>query len=343
MKSIKIILIIIFISVSIIQNADAGPRDRFGTNAADELLIPVGSIGTALGGSNISGITGIESMYWNPAGLSEIGTTNGEAMFSYMNYIADINMQYFGSVVKIGNLGNLGFSIRSLDFGAEEIVTTLSSPEGTGELFSPTYIIGNLSFARKMTDKIYFGTTFKVISESIADVSATGVAFDFGIQYLAGASGVKFGIALKNLGPRMKFDGPGLDRAFVQNGTTVVRRVTLQEFELPTNLEIGLSYAAKLGNINSVNLSGCFQSSSYASDEYRFGMEYNYNDYFFLRAAGNIYPEKEGDENLFGPSFGAGLRYPAGNFRLGFDYAYRILNNDGFSSTNQYFTLNVGF
>ncbi|MEO6693981.1 MAG: PorV/PorQ family protein [Ignavibacteria bacterium] len=337
------ISLVILILISFIENIMAGPRDRFGTNAADELLIPVGSIGTSLGGSNMASITGIESMYWNPAGLSKINSNTGEAMFSYMNYIADINMQYFGTVVRIGNLGNLGLSIRSLDFGSEELVTTISSPEGTGEKFTPTYIVGNLSFARAMTDKIYFGSTVKLISESIADVSATSFAFDVGLQYIAGSSGIKFGIALKNLGPRIKFDGPGLDRSYTENGTTVIRRITLQEFELPTNLEIGLTYNANLGNQNNINMSTSFQSSSYSSDEYKFGLEYIYNNSFFIRAATNVYPEKETDENLFGPSFGAGIKYPVGNIKLGFDYAYRILNTDGFNSTNQYFTLNIGF
>jgi len=334
---------VLLISILFVINATGGPRDRFGTNAADELLIPVGSIGTSLGGSNMASITGIEAMYWNPAGLSKINAQTGEAMFSYMNYIADIKMQYFGSVVRIGSLGNLGFSIRSLDFGAEELVTNINFPEGTGEKFSPTYIVGNLSFARAMTDKIYFGSTVKLISESIADVSATSFAFDFGLQYIAGSSGIKFGIALKNLGPRIKFDGPGLDRSYNENGQTVVRRVTLQEFELPTNLEIGLTYSASLGKENNLNMSTSFQSSSYASDEYKFGLEYNYNNSFFIRAATNVYPEKENDENLFGPSFGAGIKYPVGNVRLGFDYAYRILNTEGFNSTNQYFTVNIGF
>ncbi len=325
-----------------VSSALCGPKDRFGTGAADELLIPVGSVGTSLGGSNIASITGIESMYWNPAGLSQLNSNTGEAMFSYMNYIADINMQYFGGVVKLGSLGNLGFAIKSLDFGQEEIVTTLTSPEGTGETFSPTYLIGNLSFARAMTDKIYFGTNVKLISEKIADVSATGFAFDFGLQYVTRA-GINFGIALKNLGPRMQFTGPGLDRQYLENGTTVFRSVTLQEFELPTNLELGVSYKANFAKINSINTSVSFLSSSYSSDEYKFGLEYNYNNNFFIRAATNVYTDQETDDNLFGPSLGAGIKYPVGTLKLGFDYAYRFLNTGQFNSTNQFFTLNVGF
>src|SRR5204863_8451384 len=140
------------------------------------------------------------------------------------------------------------------------------NPEGTGETFSPTYIIGNLGFARAMTDKVHFGFNVKLISERIAQVSSTGYAFDFGLQYVAGASGIRFGIALKNLGSAMKFDGPGLDHTFLDNGITVVRRVNLQEFDLPTTLEIGLGYHATFSKNNNVTVSSTFINSGFTSD-----------------------------------------------------------------------------
>jgi hypothetical protein len=44
-------------------------------------------------------------------------------------------------------------------------------------------------------------------------VTANGVAFDAGVIYdqLAGVQGLSFGVVLKNIGPQMKFDGPGLN------------------------------------------------------------------------------------------------------------------------------------
>lgn len=338
LKKILILIVIILTGAS----SYAGPRTKFGTMAAPELLIPVGSIGTSLQGSNLASVTGIDAMYWNPAGLSQTSTQTGEVIFSHMNYIADINMEYVAGVVRIGDLGWLGASLRTLDMG-EELVTTEYNPEGDGSTFSPTYIVANLSFARAMTDRIHFGTNVKLISESIYNVNATGFAFDFGLQYVAGSTGLRFGIALKNLGPAMRFDGEGLDRQLVENGQNVTRRVTLQDFDLPTNLEIGVSYTANLNKQNHVTLASTFHNSGFSSDEYRFGLEYNYNNNFFVRGAFNLKPDKEQDEELWGPTFGAGVKYPFGGITLGFDYAYRIVNEEGFNSTNQFFTLNVGF
>ncbi|HRE10961.1 MAG TPA: PorV/PorQ family protein, partial [Ignavibacteria bacterium] len=228
----------------------AGDRSKYGTSAAPELLIPVGSRGTSLSGSMISSTSGIDAMYWNPAGLSLMNSKT-EVLASHMKYIADININYVAGAVDMGNLGVIGASLKSLSFG-DELVTTLESPNGTGEVWSPTYLTTSLSYARKMSDKILFGATVKVIYEQILTVSSTGFAVDFGLQYLAGKSGLKFGVALKNFGPSMTFDGSGLDQYYSPAGTPVgstpePRRVTLNDFSLPTTLEIGISYDLPMG------------------------------------------------------------------------------------------------
>jgi Outer membrane protein transport protein (OMPP1/FadL/TodX). len=321
----------------------SGPRDKFGTSAAPELLIPLGSIGTALSGTNLSYVTGIDAMFWNPAGLADLNNKSVDVMFSHSNYFADMNMEYLAAASRLGSFGVLGISVRSLNIG-EIMETTEIQPEGTGTVYRPTYIVANLSLARQMTDRIKFGTNIKMINENVASVSSTGFAFDFGIQYKGGESGIAFGIAIKNLGPGMKFDGPGLDRTIQDpNGQISVQRVVLQSFDLPTNLELGVSYNARLAKQMNLGISAAFQNSSFSSDEYKFGLEYNYNNMFYLRGAFNIYPDNNQGDALFGPSFGAGLKYPMGNVLLGFDYAYRIVSEKSMNSTNQFFTLSLGF
>jgi hypothetical protein len=342
-KLMKYILILLTLIISF-QQGYSGPRRKLGTSSAPELLIPLGSIGSALQGSNLASSTGVDAMFWNPAGIAQFESKSADVMFSHMNYFGDMSMQYAAGVVKLGGFGVLGASIRNLSFGEPIEITTEQYPEGTGGTYSPTYLTGNLSFARAMTDKVLFGTNVKLISEKIADVSATGFAFDFGLQYVAGQTGLRFGIALKNLGSAMQFTGPGLDRTFIENGVSVTRRVNLQEFDLPTSLEIGLAYNRTFAKNNTISVSSAFQNNGFSSDEYRFGLEYNYSNYVFLRGAFTLFPDRETkEESLFGPSFGVGFKYPFGNTILGIDYAYRILNESGFDTHNQFFTLHVGF
>lgn len=328
----------------------AGDRSKYGTSAAPELLIPVGSRGTSLSGSMISSISGVDAMYWNPAGLSLMNNKT-EVLASHMKYIADININYVAGAVDMGGMGVIGVSLKSLSFG-DELVTTLESPMGTGEVWSPTYLTTSLSYARKMSDKILFGATVKIIYEQILTVSSTGFAVDFGLQYLAGKSGLKFGVALKNFGPSMTFDGSGLDDYYEPNGTpsgsnTEPRRVTLQDFSLPTTLELGISYDVPIGKKNNVQFSTTFQNNNFSSDEYRVGLEYNYNNYVFLRGAYAFTPDYKAedglvkkDQNLFGPTFGVGLQYPFGTVKLGLDYSYRMTEK---FQPNQWFSFTMGF
>lgn len=343
MKLTYIKIFAIILTLALAANISyGGPRKKLGTSAAPELLIPVGSIGTSLGGSNLSSITGVDAIYWNPAGLAQLGSQSAEVMFSHVTYFADMKLEYFSAGAKVGNLGVLGASIKTLNIG-DIMETTEYQPEGTGAVYTPSYIIANLTLARQMTDRIRFGTNVKIVSESVANVSSTGFAFDFGIQYIGGQTGLSFGIALKNLGPSMTFNGPGLDRTTTFEGKNYTQRVVLQSFDLPTTLEIGVGYNFKLSPKMNLGLHGTFMNSGFTSDEYRFGLEYDYNNFFFVRGAYTIFPDKETDEALFGPTFGAGIRYPLGSVTLGFDYAYRIINESGFNSTNQFFTIRLGF
>ena len=340
-KIFAIVLILVFAA----NISYSGPRKKVGTSAAPELLIPVGSVGTSLSGANLSTVSGVDAIYWNPAGLANIDNKYAQVIFSHSTYIADMKLEYLAAGAKLGSLGNIGVSIKTLNIGEIQETSELQ-PEGTGNTIKPTYVIGNLGFARSMTDRIKFGANVKIISEDVANVSATGFAFDFGIQYIGGQSGFSFGIALKNLGPSMTFNGPGLDRSVtLTNGNTYTERVILQDYDLPTSLEIGLGYNFRLTDKMNLNLFGAFSNQSFTRDEFKFGLEYNFNKMFYVRGAASVTTDdyEQGSDYLFGPTFGAGIKYPFGNLEVGFDYAYRVINESGFDATNQFFTLHLGF
>ncbi|MCX6156384.1 MAG: PorV/PorQ family protein [Ignavibacteriae bacterium] len=341
---IILILLVVMFAASI---SYAGPRKKYGTSAAPELLIPVGSVGTSLLGSNMSYISGVDAMYWNPAGLASINSRTGEVMFSHVNYFAGMKLEYVSVASKVGSLGVIGAGIKSFNIGEFEQTTEIA-PDGTGTIFKPTYITANLSFARQMTDRIRFGTNVKVISESVADVSASGFAFDFGIQYKGGETGFNFGIAIKNLGSTMRFNGPGLDRTIQGvNGQISTQRVVLQDFDLPTALDMGISWGKMFKNDMGVTVGASFTNNSFTSDEFKFGLDCTYKNILYIRGSYNVLVDKESGKELsmFGPSIGAGLHYPVGGVNLGFDYAYRFINSEAsaFNSTNQFFTVSLGF
>ncbi len=328
-------------------NQPDGER-RVGTNAASELLIPVGARYIAMGGASIATASGLEAIYWNPAGLAR-ASRNANAMFSHMQHIADVNVNYLAVSSNFSGFGTLGFSVKALDIG-DIAVTTEDNPDGTGALITPQFVTAGFTYARVLSDRVGVGATLNIISESIDRVSATGLAFSFGVQYndLVAINGLSLGVTLKNVGPSMQYGGTGLLRTGniidVSRGSSPYQIVAGKD-ELPSALEIGLGYKLKIGEKNHLNISSLYQDNNYDDDASRLGVEYSLNDVLFVRGgysfaftAGN---DPAGESRyIYGLSLGAGFQRDLGGVEVNLDYAFRQVE---FFDNSNIFTLKLGF
>ena len=322
--------------------AGAGSSERQGTSGANEMRIPVGPRSTALGGTTVADANGPEALFWNPAGLATL--TGTDAYFSHLNYIADMNVNYFALVTRAGSFGNIGFSAKMLDVG-DVVVTTEAAPDGTGEILSPVFATLGLSYARQFTDRVRFGTTVQFVNETVAQAHARGLAFDFGFQYDTGLAGPTFGFVMKNFGTSMSFSGSGFElnvpipdaEPGAANRTVAS---TSSSFEMPSYFQLGAAYdllqQGRADADNHLKVMGTFSSNNFSPDEVRGGAEYMYRDVFALRA-GYGRRVSDSDTDVYnGFSFGAGLNVRLGNAsRLRFDYANRMVKNY-FSDTNEF-------
>lgn len=338
MKVLSIVLVILFAAGEIF----AGGGSRNGTAGATQLLIPVGARGVAMSGATLVGATGVEGLYWNPANIAS-GEYSTSVMFSHMQHIADINVEYGAVATNIEGFGSIGLSIKSL--GIDEIpITTVQNPDGTGQNFKPSFMILGLTYARMLSDRISVGLTANVVSERIDLVSATGLAFNLGVSYknLGNVDGLSFAVVLKNLGPQMKYDGTGLNVKAISTDLsrpTQWYKVEAAAFELPSTLELGFGYNYKFNESNAFVLNGVFQNSNFYGDEYKFGAEYGYNNLFFIRAGYALLEGVGDDGNIFGLTAGAGINYDLGGVGFKFDYAYRETK---FFDNNHVFTVQLG-
>jgi len=339
-------LLILCLALTLVVSVDGiAQEERTGTNAASELLIPVGARYIATGGAPIATAQGVEAIYYNPAGVAR-SNYGADAMFSHMQYIADININYAAASLRFSGFGTIGLSIKALDI-PDIPITTVLSPDGTDGEMSPQFTILGLTYSRALTDRISVGGTFQYINEDLqaAQASSNGVAFDIGVQYqdLADVNGLSIGVVLKNLGPSMAFSGPGL-----QNSTqipTADREATptnleTQSDELPAHILLGVSYSIDLNEQSKVELMGTFQDNNYQDNLSRFGAEYNYDNLFYVRGGYSMSPGGEDEVHIYGFTAGAGIHYDFPNIGLTVDYAYRDVD---FFDANNVFTLKLGF
>ncbi len=339
---LKIFIMLAFLSLLESTELYAGGGLRNGAAGAQELLIPVGARGLSLSGSYIAGLEGVESIYYNPAGLA-LMNRSVEVLFSHTTYIADIGISYAAIGTRFEGFGTLGFSIKSVDFGDIK-ETTVESPQGTGSTFSPSYVTLSVTYSNNLTDRISIGAKFSLISESIIRTSASGFSLDAGVMYnnFVGIEGLKIGLALRNLGPQMSFDGPDLLRTAedpLSDRGIQYYSIDAASFELPSQLEIGLAYQKNLTEQISGLLIGSFENNNFSNDQFKLGAELGYNNIFFIRGGYAYQPQANIDEEkIFGFTFGAGVKVDTG-MDISVDYAYRTVR---YFDANHLFGIKVG-
>ena len=215
-------------------------------------------------------------------------------------------------------------------------ITTVANPEGNIGFFSPRANVFNLGYAREFSSSIYGGINFKVISENISNMKASGVAIDAGIRYVTGENDqIKFGIALKNVGPVMKYKGDGLVQqvSYVSTGYIASLEQRSASFEMPSLLSIGGSYDFIFNEVSKLNLALGFTANSFMNDQYRIGLDYGMvtPKLAFNVRAGYVYEKNilnvENRSNaLLGPTAGFSIDALAGKNKsaIGLEYCARF-------------------
>lgn len=296
MKNIfRIFAVVAFVMLLATETVWAGNDDRRGTSGATELLINPWAQSAGWGGVGISNVRGLDAFYSNIAGLAfinkvEVAYTNTMLYGGKNGLSSGASINSFGLGVRVLESGVLGVSVTAMSFGDIPVTTTDSPEAGMNGTFSPSIMYINLAYSHSFTNSIHGGVNFKLITESTADASASGFAIDAGIQYVTGEEDqLKFGVSLKNIGSTMSYSGTGLAVTFPMNGNNFTGETRAAEMELPTCLNIGVSYDFLIPKWDQrITLAGAFTSNAFLKDNFTLGLEYSLLDIVQLRC-GYVY------------------------------------------------------
>jgi hypothetical protein len=324
--------------VTPVSNVFAGNPDRKGQAGASELLINPWARSSGFANANSASAKGLEAGFLNIAGTAF--TKKTEVLFTHTNWLkgSGVTLNAFGLTQRVGESGVLGLGIVATSLGDIPITTT-DQPEGKIGNFSPRFLNLGVSYAKEFSHSIYGGINVKIISESIADLKATGVAFDAGIQYVTGKrDNVHFGISLKNVGAPLKFSGDGFAvRASLASNTasslTVEQRSA--KYEIPSLINIGGAYdlyTSETDTIHKITLAYTFVSNSFTSNQHCVGVQYGFRNMFMLRGGyvfeKNLFNDELRTNVLTGPTVGGTIEVPLSKngSTFGVDYSYRASN-----------------
>lgn len=343
-KNIKYIGLSVALAFSSVL--EAGNPERSGQAGAGQLLYNPYARSSGMVGSNSARVKGLEAQFLNVAGIAY--TRKTEVLVAHTNWLqgTGINMNAAGITVGVGETGTIGFGVVTLNSGKIDVTTT-EQPEGGIGTFNLSQMNFNLSYAKMFSDNIYGGISLKLVNEKIPNANALGMAIDAGIQYHTGKRDqIHFGIALRNWGPKMKYQGDGLSRQMITTNTennsyelTVSNKSNA--FELPTQLNIGGAYdfyltkdstGTELSKEHRLSVNVTFSGNSFTNDNGLFGLEYAWKEMVMVRAG--LYTEKgifssdvaKNKTFYSGPALGLTLEVPFNPKKstVGFDYSYRF-------------------
>ena len=320
-----------FLSIS--ATVFAGNPVRSGSAGASELLINPWARTASWSEANTANVMGLESLYGNIAGLAF--TEGLQAGFANSQWLvgSGIQMNAAAFATPSGNDGVIGIHITNMNYGDIEVTTT-DLPDGGAGSYRPTASIIGIGYSKKFTQSIFGGVNIKLYNSSISNLTATGLCFDAGVQYVTGDNrDFKFGITLRNIGPSFGYSGDGMAIVLpVPSGShTSTFDNRSQSFELPTQLAIGASKRIDLNAKHRLNIAGNFISNSFKKDQLTGGLEYDYNEVFQVRFGYALFDNRfDGlaSEAFAGPSAGFSVNAPTGNggnFQM--NYAYRLTNS----------------
>ena len=209
---------------------------KVGTSAANWLKIESGTRGIAMGGSQVASGRGLSGSYFNPASIAFID--NSEVYFSKSNYFAGITHNTLGYARKLTPTDYVGIHLFYLDSGLMD-VTTVPSPDGTGETFNVLDLSLRMIYGKQLTDRLRIGGSIKYILEQIYTVQMQSFVFDLGSNFKTGIYGIILGMSVSNFGPNVQFQGDGLVIENEDTPSGYDQKIT-EEFSVPLIFRLGV-------------------------------------------------------------------------------------------------------
>ena len=282
---------------------------------------------------------GVESIFTNPAGLTEMDS-EFEAFVSSTQWFADIKYLAGAAAWNGGDIGVFGLSFIVVDYGSIKGASLIpstsagSDPNGytlTGDVPNVGAYSFGLSYVKAVSTKFSMGGTVKYVGQQLgqlidangtSDNNKSTLSFDLGIKYFPGIESLRMGMSMRNFSTFLYYQNPNA------------------KFSLPLTFAVGLGMNVMdvinkdISKEHALMLSAEFVHPNNYTDRICAGVEYTFNDMISLRGG------YETNHDVLSWASGVGVKQTLGGVTFDINYSYS--NTEYFDGVNR-FSLNIAF
>jgi hypothetical protein len=352
---IKAILFPVFFLLSVFMGkivAQTAPK-----YSNEFLSIGVGARSFAMSNTTVASVSGITSVYWNPAALVTLSKSVNLGLM-HSEYFAGLSQYDFGAIAFKPD-ENSSFGISLIRFGVDNIPNTLALIDNDGNIrfdriqsFSVADYAVTFTYARRLAIKgLSVGGNAKIIRRIGGDFArAWGFGIDLAAHYQFDLW--QFGIMARDITTTINswtFYTDNLEEVFKMTGNVIPTsstEITLPRFILGAARTF--NFGKKWGALTEINLdlttdgkrNVLLKGDPFSIDPH-LGVEFHYQKLIFLRAGiGNIQQEYEGGKHTsLQPNMGIGISYRG----VSVDYALTDLGNLSAAGYSHVFSLTYSF
>ena len=326
-KKIIVVAYIFFSAFSVMHGQNN--FNKVAQSGMQYLKIGVDAAMVGRGEAGISAVRGVSSMFWNPAGLSQMD--GHELLFSHNAWIADISMNAAAIGLNFDNIGTFGLSVLWMDYGDLHKTSVATSTEEAAAygyvdegLYSPSDIAIGLAYSRKISDQFSFGGQVRYLyenygsnktisfsgEEEITDNILSAFCFDFGTLYYPGFKSLAISMSIQNFSSDLKYQQESFSTPLIFKIGTSFNVLDLFDNKSKSNLLLAIDAIHPRDFSERLNL----------------GIEYDYLGLFQVRGGYRL----NYDEVNF--TTGAGVKYSISNtMGIKVDISYIIFSSGRFS------------
>ncbi len=286
---------------------------RTGTTGFQFLKIAPDARSVGMGEAFTAVANDLSAVYWNPAGITKLDSSNIHVQAGQTVYYSNLKMQHVVIAKKIRPSVFMAAQLQYLSTGYMNVNTEFA-PTGNGQQFTFTDFAAGLTLAKTLTDNFSFGVTAKFIREEIATVYTNDAVIDFGFQYDIGKGNTRFAVGISNFGSPVHPSGSIGQTMFGGD-------ITYNNFEkinVPAIFRLGVATDVVKQKYQMLTLAMQLNHPTDNNESLNFGAEYIWHQLFYGRTGYQI-----GTDENYMPSFGFGIlvKRKFGGIRM--DYGFQ--------------------